>query len=93
MGCSRLPLVRECGAVVGDHSSARSYSWVQPCHRDDREGCEERCRRARSLCEADHAAYRDKALWFGGPPYNVPEAEATRNLEQLNGLMDLDCPR
>ena len=63
-GCARMPMVRECGAVVGSHFDAESFSWVQPCDRGDRRGvmCEETCRRARTACEADQAAYRDERL-------------------------------
>ena len=89
-GCARLPLVRDCGAVVGDHSGAQDFSWVQPCHRDDRDGCEGRCRRARTACEADRAAFRDKRLWWQGPG-GVTEAEASRNLRLIDERMAIDC--
>lgn len=92
-GCSGRAMVRECGAVVGNHSSVQEFGWVQPCHREDTEGCEDVCRHARSACEEDQAAYRDKALWYDGPPYNVPESVATANLEHLNIKMAKDCPR
>ena len=59
-GCSRLPLVRDCGALVGGHHDAAEFSWAQPCGRADAEGCAETCRRAKDLCEAARAAFREE---------------------------------
>lgn len=53
-----LPLVRACGALVGDHMAVASYAWVQPCERRDTDGCDEACRPAADRCEAVQAQYR-----------------------------------
>lgn len=66
LGCSHLPMVRECGATVGSHGDSASFDWVQPCSRrdgvsgvdDDLGGCSEKCRRAKDECEAAMAEAR-----------------------------------
>lgn len=80
-GYSSLPLVRECGAVVGDHFSAQSFDWVQPCERESRSGCEEHCRRAKDACEAAQAAYRQE-----------PRGQSKAQVEYLSARIDADCP-
>lgn len=76
--CARLPLVRDCGAVVGDHFSAQSFAWVQPCERSDYEGCANHCRRPASRCEAAQAAYREK-----------PRGQSSEHYERLSREIEL----
>lgn len=89
-GCARLPLVRECGAVVGDHSGAQEFEWVQPCGREDRDGCEGSCRPARDVCEVDNADFRDPRLVFNGK-WEKHRGDADRNLARIMAAMAVDC--
>lgn len=92
-GCVRPYMVRECGAIVGDHFNADEYAWVQPCDRKDIGGCEASCRPAHSACETDYAMYRDPKLWLSGPPYYVKERDARKNLDEINRRIGWDCPK
>lgn len=91
VSCRRAPLVRDCGATVGDHFSAKDYRWVQPCDRkDDTTGCSDVCRPATDACEADYAAYHSERAYDRG---SQTDAGATAYLEGINALMERDCPR
>lgn len=54
----RAAMVRECAACWSEFP-ARCRTWVQPCLREDREGCDDKCRPSKNACERAQADARD----------------------------------